>query len=65
MSIQTDNKISVKEYNEISKYKGLEIEIRKMEHLKPTIVSVNVGALSMIKKGTNRYIKKIPGSLSL
>ena len=30
MSVSTDNKISVKEYNEISKYKHLEIDFAKM-----------------------------------
>ena len=30
MSVSTDNNISVKEYNEISKYKDLEIEIEKI-----------------------------------
>ena len=30
VSVSTDNNISVKEYNKISKYKDLEIEIEKM-----------------------------------
>ena len=49
MLVQTDNKISVKEYNEIIKYKDLEIEIEKMRHLK--ITTVIVITLDMIKKG--------------
>ena len=32
MSIPTDNNISIKEYNKISKYRELEIEIEKMWH---------------------------------
>ena len=30
MSVSTDNNISVKEYNKISKYKDLEIKVEKM-----------------------------------
>ena len=57
--------ISIKEYNEISKYKDLEIRIENMWHLKTTTVPVVVGALSMIKKGTDKYISKILASSSL
>ena len=49
MSISTDSKISVKEYNTISKGKNFEIEIKKMYHLKTTTVPVIIGALGMIK----------------
>ena len=52
--------VYAKEYNKMSKYKDLEIEIEKMWHLKTT-----VGALGMIKKETDKYINKIPGCLSL
>ena len=36
-----------------------------MLHLKTTIVLVIIEALGMFNKGTDKYIKKIPGSLSL
>ena len=62
MSVPTDNYISVKEYNKISKYKYLEIEIEKTRHL---IVPLLVGALGMIKKGTDKHINKIADSSSL
>ena len=42
MSIPTDNNISVKEYNKISQYKDLEIEIEKMWYFKTTTESVIV-----------------------
>ena len=48
----------------INEYIDLEIEIKKMLHLKTTIVPVIVGALGMIKKDTDKYINKIPGSPS-
>ena len=62
-SMSTDN-VSIKEYKKISKYKHLYIEIEKMWHIKTTIVPVIVGALGMIKKGTDKYINKIPGTPS-
>ena len=58
----TKYNVSVKEYNEISKYKDLEIEIEKMWHLKTTTMSV---IMSMIKKGADRHTNKILGSSSL
>ena len=37
----------------------MEIEIGKMWHLKTTTMPVIVGALSTIKKGTDKHIHKI------
>ena len=65
MLVPTDNNISVKEYNKISKYKDLEKEIEKMWHFKTTTVPLIVGALCMIKKGTDKQMNKIPGCPSL
>ena len=48
MSVPTDNKILVKEYDKISKYKYLEIEIEKMRRLKTTTVPVIMRVLGMI-----------------
>ena len=62
MSVPTDNKISVKEYNKISKY--IKKEIEQMRHFKTTTIPVSVGSLSMTQKGTDKYIIKIPGSRS-
>ena len=65
MAVSTNNNILVKEYDEISRYKDLEIEIEKIWHLKTTIVPVIVGALGIIKKGTDKHINKIPDSPGL
>ena len=65
MSVPSDKNISVKEFDKLSKYKDLEIEIRKMWNLKTTIVPVIVGALGMIKKGTQAHLDKIPGHHSI
>eukprot|EP00794_Sanderia_malayensis_P001842 gene1842-2074_t len=63
MSVPSDKNISVKEFEKLSKYKDLEIEIRKMWSLKACTVPVIVGALGMIKKGTEKHPDKIPGRL--
>lgn len=65
MSVPSDKNIAVKEFDKLSKYKDLEIEIEKMWNLKATTVPVIVGALGMIKKGTAKFVEKIPGQHSL
>ena len=45
--------------------KDLEIEIKRMWHLKPTLIPVVMGALGTVKKGTNEYSQQIPGKPSL
>ena len=62
MLLTADNNISVKEYNKISKYKDLDIEIEKMWHFITTTMSVIIEALCMIKRGKDEHIKKISGS---
>ena len=62
MSVPTDNNISVNEYNKITKYKDLEIEIEKIWHLKTNIMPVTVWTRSMNNKGTDKHINKIPGN---
>ena len=64
MAVPTGNNKSVKEYNKMNKYKDLEIEIEKMWLLKTTTVPVILGALGVMKKGTDKCINKIPGSPS-
>jgi len=65
MSVPSDNNVAAKEFEKLSKYKDLEIEVGKMWHLKTTTIPVVVGALGLIKKGTNVFIEKILGSPSL
>ena len=65
MSIPSDRNVSAKVFEKLSKYKDLEIEIQKMWHLKTTTVPVVVGALGIIKKGTQQFLDKIPGNPSL
>ena len=62
MSVPSDNNVAAKVFEKLSKYKDLEIEVEKMWHLKTTTIPVVVGALGLIKKGTNAFIEKILGS---
>ena len=56
MSVPSDSNISAKEFEKLSKYKDLEIEIAKMWKMKTETIPVTVGALGMIKKGTQKYM---------
>ena len=60
MAVLSDRKLSLEEYEKISKYRDLEIEIQKMWHLKAIVIPVVVGALGMVKKKTEDHIKRIP-----
>ena len=65
MSVLSDSNISAKEFEKLSKYKDLKIEISKMRKMKTRTITIIVGALGMIKKGTQKYVNEIPGNLSL
>ncbi|XP_063591903.1 uncharacterized protein LOC134768991 [Penaeus indicus] len=65
MSVPCDQNIAHKEFDKLSKYKDLQIEIQKMWSLKATTVPVIVGALGMIKKQTQKHLDKIPGNPQL
>ncbi|MEO1764700.1 MAG: reverse transcriptase domain-containing protein [Cyanobacteria bacterium J06629_18] len=64
VSVPSDVNISSKTTEKIRKYKDLEIEITKMWSMRTEIVPVIVGALGVIKKGSEEYLKKIPGKIS-
>jgi len=65
VSIPTDKNTSVKVVEKLSKYKDLEIEIERMWGMKTTTVPVVIGALGIIKKGTEDLLKKFPGNIKL
>ena len=62
MSMPSDGNISAKEFQKLSTYKDLEIEIAKMYKMKTKTIPVVVGAIDMIKKGTQKYVNEIPGN---
>ena len=65
ISVPSDSNISSKDFEKLSKYKDMEIEIAKMWKMKTKTILVLIGALSMIKKGTQKYANEIPGNFSL
>ena len=65
MSVPSDSNISAKEFEKLSKYKDLEIEIAKMWKMKTKTIPVIVRAFVMIKKGAQKYVNEIRGNLSL
>ena len=65
VAIPSDQNISLKEFQKLSKYKDLAIELTKMWKLKAKIIPVVVGALGLIEKETQNFIDQMPGNPSL
>ena len=65
MKIPADKNVSVAEFEKLSKYKDLEIEVEKLWHMKTVTIPVVIGALGMIKKDTEKHLEKIPESPNL
>ena len=65
VSIPADKNIAIKEHEKITKYKDLEIEMKRMWNMKETqTVPVVVGALGVVSKELNNHISKIPGNVN-
>ena len=65
VSIPADKNIAIKEHEKITKYKDLEIEMKRMWNVKETqTVPVVVGALGVVSKELNNHISKIPGNVN-
>ena len=56
VKIPADKNVSIAEFEKLSKYKDLEIEVEKLWHMKTVTIPVVIGALGMIKK---RVLKNI------
>ena len=65
MKIPADKNVSEAEFEKLSKYKDLEIEVERLWHMKTVTILVVIGTLGMIKKGTEKHLEKIPGSPNL
>ena len=65
VAVPSDQNISLKEFQKLSKYKDLEIEVTEIWKLNTKIIPVVIGTLEMIKKGTQNFIDQIPGKSSL
>ena len=64
VSIPADKNVSYKEFEKKSKYKDLEIEIRRMWKVNTTIVPIVVGALGLISNDFDQYTNEVPGTIS-
>ena len=56
LKIPADKHVSVAECGNLSKYKDLEMKVEKLWHLKTVTIPVAIGALGMIKKGTEKSV---------
>ena len=65
VKISADENFSVAEFEKLSKYEDLEIEVEKLWNMKTVAIPVVIGALGMIKKGTEKHLEKISGSPNL
>ena len=65
MSLSQQTKtFHIKNLKKKSKYKDLEIEIRRMWKVNTTIVPIVVGALGLISNDFDQYTKEVPGTIS-
>ena len=65
MSIPTERNTSLETMEKLTKYKDLEIQIEKTWGMKTTTVSVIIGTVGLVKKGTENYFGKIPGNIRI
>ena len=64
MKISEEQNVSVAEFEKLSKYKNLELEVEKLWHMKTVTIPV-IGVLGVIKKSTEKDLEQIPGSSNL
>ena len=58
MAIASDKNIPLKEFDKLPKYKDLEIEVARMWHLNTSSIFIVIGTQGMIKKNTDKQIRK-------
>ena len=60
-----DINISAKEFEELSKYKDLQMETERMWQLKRSTIPIVVDVLGLVKEGAAKHLEKIPGKQNL
>ena len=65
MAVPSDRNTSVKVFEKLFKYKDLKIEIAKIWKMGTETIPVVLGSLGVIKNGLERYVDKIPGTVSI
>lgn len=61
MYLPSDSNVSLEIFEKLSKYKGLEIELAKIWHLKKITLAVVIGVLGMVVKTALNYVSRVPG----
>ena len=64
VAVPSDSNVSIKEFEKKSKYKDLEIEIQRMWKTKTKVISVVIGALGVMSKDFEGYVKEIPAKMN-
>jgi len=64
IAITDKSEVNTKEIEKLSKYKDLEIEVRRMWEVRTKIVPFITGALGTIKKGSDQNLQLLPGHTS-
>ena len=65
VSIPTDKNTSLKTFEKLSKYKDLDIELSKSWKVKTKTIPIIIGALGVINRSTPKYVKEVPGKISI
>ena len=60
-AMPNDSNINTKETEKLSKYKDLEIAVKRMSKVRTKVVPVITGALGTIKKALDLYLQTLPG----
>ena len=64
VAVPSDSNVSIKEFEKKSKYKDLEIEIQRMWKTKTKVIPVVIGALGVMSKDFEGYVKEIPAKMN-
>ena len=65
VAVPADKNISIKEFEKISKYKDLEIEIQRMWKMKTNTIPIVIGALGLVSKQLKDKAESIPGKINV
>jgi hypothetical protein len=65
VSIPADRNTAIKTFEKLSKYKDLDIELAKSWNVKTKTLPIIIGALGVINKSAEKYLKEVPGNIPL
>lgn len=65
VKILAEKNISVAEFEKLSKYQDLKIEVEKLRHMKIVTIPDVTGVLGLIMKSTQNYLERVAGNPNL